>query len=92
MELDNLNEQSEFKAMGKGHIISESGNKKLMLNFISWNGKQPVFDLRVWREQDGKAQATKGILLTEQEIETLRDLLNKHQDIKQLFTDAENQL
>ena len=92
MLLDKANEQSNYKALGKGFIISQDGNITKELNFIKWENKKPVFDLRVWKREDGKEELQKGILLNEQEIETLRDLLNRHQDIKLLFADAENQL
>ncbi|MFJ5622751.1 YdbC family protein [Peribacillus loiseleuriae] len=44
------------------------------LNLISWNGKEPKFDLRDWAAEHEKMG--KGLTLTLDEIKTLRDLLN----------------
>lgn len=55
-------------------ILSESAKGwKKELNRISWNGAAPKYDLREWapnREKMGK-----GITLTDDEIETLKQLL-----------------
>lgn len=92
MLLDKANEQSQYTALGKGFTISKDGNITKELNFIKWDNEKPVFDLRVWKRENGKEELQKGILLNEEEIEALRDLLNQYQDIKQLFTSKENQL
>jgi hypothetical protein len=44
------------------------------LNLISWNGKEPKFDLRDWAPEHEKMG--KGITLNVEELKTLRDLLN----------------
>lgn len=92
MLLDKTTGQSKYKALGKGYILSQDGNITKELNFIKWDDNKPVFDLRVWKRENGKEQLQKGIVLNEQEIETLRDILNEHQDIKQIFTDKANQI
>lgn len=92
MQIDDLNENSKWEQKGISQLISENGNEKLMISYLSWNGKQPVYDIRVWREKDGKVQATKGIILNDAEVARLREILNKKEDIKQIFTDTENQL
>jgi hypothetical protein len=45
------------------------------LNLISWNGKEPKFDLRDWAPEHEKMG--KGITLTAGELKALRDLLNE---------------
>lgn len=57
-------------------VLSEStkGWKK-ELNRISWNGATPKYDIREWapsREKMGK-----GVTLTEEEFEALKQLVNK---------------
>jgi hypothetical protein len=55
--------------------ISQSpkgGNKEL--NLISWNGKEPKFDLRDWAPEHEKMG--KGITLNNEELKALRELLN----------------
>nr|WP_263323498.1 YdbC family protein [Neobacillus sp. Marseille-Q6967] len=56
-------------------ILSESAkgwNKEL--NLVSWNGKEPKYDLRDWSPEHEKMG--KGITLTVDELKKLRDLLN----------------
>lgn len=57
-------------------ILSESpkGWKK-ELNLISWNDKQPKYDLREWSPDHSKMG--KGVTLTKEELEKLRDLLSE---------------
>lgn len=57
-------------------VLSEtaSGYKK-ELNLVSWNGNEPKYDIRVWdaaHEKPGK-----GVTLSEEEVEILKDLLAK---------------
>lgn len=44
------------------------------VNLISWNGKEPKFDLRDWSPEHEKMG--KGVTLNLDEIKALRDLLN----------------
>lgn len=56
-------------------ILSESpkGWKK-DLNLISWNDKDPKFDIREWSPEHDKME--KGVTLSVEELKSLRDLLN----------------
>lgn len=53
---------------------TEKGWKK-ELNLISWNEREPKYDLRDWSENHEKMG--KGITLTEEEIKKLKLVLNK---------------
>ena len=44
------------------------------LNLISWNGREPVYDIRTWK--DDHERMGKGVTLTPSELKALRDLLN----------------
>ena len=44
------------------------------LNLISWNGKEPKFDIRDWAP--GHEKMGKGVTLTVEDLKALRDLLN----------------
>jgi hypothetical protein len=44
------------------------------LNLISWNGKEPKYDLRDWAPEHEKMG--KGVTLNVEELKILRDLLN----------------
>ena len=47
------------------------------LNIISWRGKEPVYDLRLWRVTNDQRQPLKGITLTAAELAALKVALNK---------------
>ena len=44
------------------------------LNLISWNGREPKYDLRDWAPDHAKMG--KGVTLSADELKKLRDLLN----------------
>ncbi|MCE7920135.1 MAG: hypothetical protein DYG85_11570 [Chloroflexi bacterium CFX1] len=44
------------------------------LNLISWNEREPKYDLRDW--SGDKSKMGKGVTLTKEELLALRDLLN----------------
>ena len=46
------------------------------LNLVSWNGRDPKFDLRDWNETHDKMG--KGVTFTKDEMESLRDILNNY--------------
>ncbi len=46
------------------------------LNLVSWNGRDPKFDLRDWNETHDKMG--KGVTFTRDEMESLRDILNNY--------------
>lgn len=45
------------------------------LNYISWNGREPKYDLRDWAPEHEKMG--KGITLSVEELRELREILNK---------------
>jgi len=56
-------------------VLSESAKgwtKELSL--VSWNDKDPKYDIREWSPDHAKMG--KGVTLTSEELEKLRDLLN----------------
>lgn len=53
--------------------ITTSGWKK-ELNIISWNNREPKYDLRDWSSEHEKMG--KGITLTAEELKSLKELLN----------------
>ena len=56
--------------------ISDSNNGWVKeVNLVSWNEREPVYDIRVW--QEGHEKLGKGITLTEEEIISLKKLLNE---------------
>ncbi|MFD2212614.1 YdbC family protein [Metabacillus endolithicus] len=56
-------------------IISEGAKGwKKEFNLISWNGRDPKYDIRDWDEQHEKMG--KGVTLSKEEIIQLREILN----------------
>lgn len=56
-------------------VISESSKGwKKQLRSISWNDREPKFDLREWAPDDSKMG--KGITLSKEELIELKELLN----------------
>ena len=53
---------------------SESGWEK-QLNLISWNDREPKYDIREWAP-DGEKMG-KGVTLSKEELVVLKELLNK---------------
>ena len=69
---------SEIKFEITKHIgvLSEStkGWKK-ELNLVSWNDREPKYDIREWAPEHEKMG--KGVTLSAEEMETLKSLLNE---------------
>ena len=58
---------------------NESSNWTKELNLVSWNKKEPKYDLRDWSPDH--TRMGKGVTLTDEEVKVLKDMLN-HIDIK----------
>lgn len=59
----------DFKITERLFSLQSSGAFKKELNKVSWNGREPVYDLRGWNEDHTKM--TKGITLTNDEFQEL---------------------
>lgn len=66
----------KFEIQSQLGSISESpkGWKK-ELNLISWNDKEPKYDLREWSPDHQKMG--KGVTLTKEELRKLKEILNQ---------------
>ncbi|MBV7271652.1 hypothetical protein JMF89_04005 [Clostridiaceae bacterium UIB06] len=58
-----------------GALSESSKGWKKELNLISWNDKEPKFDIRDWDPEYNKMG--KGVTLTNDELKKLRDVLNE---------------
>ena len=65
----------KYEIVNEIGVISDNGKWRLELNRISWNGKEPKYDLRKWTSDHEKMG--KGVTLTDDELITLADLLAK---------------
>ena len=64
-----------FEIVKNFGAVSESNNGWVKeVNLVSWNDREPVYDIRVW--QGNHEKLGKGITLTESEIKNLKNLLN----------------
>ncbi len=56
-------------------VLSESSNGwSRELNLISWNGREPKYDIRDWAP--GNEKMGKGISLSKEEAKALKEILN----------------
>lgn len=56
-------------------VLSESAKGWTKeLNLVSWNDRDPKYDIREWDPEHEKM--SKGVTLTAEEVETLKKLLN----------------
>ena len=59
-------------------LDSRSNGDTIRCRFISWNGKAPKYDLRVWStDEDGSERCGKGFTLSGEELEALMKQLIK---------------
>ncbi len=66
----------KFEIIKKIGLLSKSDKGWAKeLNLISWNDREPKYDIRDW-SPDGKTMG-KGVTLSAQELAALRELLNK---------------
>lgn len=55
-------------------MVSEGKSMNIELNMVSWNDREPKYDIRSWNEDHSRMG--KGISLTEEEMEKLVELWN----------------
>ena len=66
----------KFEIIKNIGVLSESSKGwKKELNLVSWNGREPKYDLRDWDPEHEKMG--KGVTLTEEELKKLKELLGE---------------
>lgn len=66
----------KYEIAEKLGVLGEPGNGWTKeLNLVSWNDREPVYDIRTWNE--GHDRMGKGITLSMDEVKELKELLNK---------------
>ena len=58
-------------------VLSAAGAYEKQVNLISWNGADPVVDIRVWNTETGKAG--KGLTIKPDEVPALIEALQRQQ-------------
>ena len=67
------NNQISYEVVERIGVISENAKGWTKeLSFVSWNGNAPKLDIREWAEDHGRM--SKGITLTEEEMDKITDL------------------
>lgn len=64
-----------YEVLEKCGVISENGDWKTELRYVSWNGREPKYDIRPWKDDPDGEKCGKGITLTGDELETLLGIL-----------------
>lgn len=65
----------KYEITEKIAVLSEKGNWTKELNKVSWNERAAKYDIRDWNHEEGKMG--KGITLSDEEAEVLKEALNK---------------
>ncbi len=67
----------KFDVVKELGVISENPKNgwSRELNLVSWNDREPKYELRDWSAD--KSKMNKGFSMTADEVKTLRDILNK---------------
>ena len=72
-------EQSiKYEIINEIGVLSDDGKWRVELNRISWNGREPKYDLRKW--SCGREKMGKGITLTDAEAMKLCEILEKERE------------
>lgn len=59
-------------------VISEGKSSRKELRLISWNEKEPKYDIRDWwNDKEGNEKMGKGITLTKEEAKKLAEIIKK---------------
>lgn len=71
---------TEFSFEIKKHIatISENEGYTKELNLVSWKGKDPVYDLRTWKNSEAGKQPLKGITLNKAEFDAIKAVMARY--------------
>lgn len=68
----------KYEIINEIGVVSDDGKWRLELNQISWNGREPKYDLRKW--SSGHEKMGKGVTLTDDELIRLCDILSQEKD------------
>ena len=68
-------EGMKFKIVSQLFSLKGTGKFHKELNVVSWNGRDPVYDLRGWNEDH--TEMTKGVTFSDEEYEELVNKFNE---------------
>ena len=74
------NQELKFEIINQIGVVSTSASGwNVELNRVSWNGNEPKYDIRSWSPDHAKMG--RGITLSEEELITLSELINKEVEL-----------
>lgn len=73
------NKEINYKVLEEcGELTPRAKGGTVKLRYLSWNDRDPKYDLRLWSEdEDGSEKCGKGIGLTGEELEELCEVIGK---------------
>lgn len=61
-----------------GACTARNNGDQIKIRFISWNDKDPKYDIRIWsKNDDGTERCGKGFTLDGEELEEIHSLIDK---------------
>lgn len=73
---------ADFRIIKNVFVLPGNKEMKKEMNIISWNGRYPVYDLRLWSEDHSKMG--KGCTFTTDELKALKDEISK-MEVKDIY-------
>ena len=68
----------EYEIVEPIATLSENNGYTVELNLISFNGAEPKIDIRRWDKRNGATQMLKGVALTVEEAQALKNNLVRY--------------
>ena len=66
-----------YKVIEDYGSLGKRGNYELRLRLVAWNGNEPKYDIRPWKDDPERGEISgKGITLSGDELKTLAEILN----------------
>lgn len=71
-------DELNYKVIEKFGVLDSDSKMPKELRLISWNGKDPVYDLRGWYvDENGVEKMTKGVTMDCEELQSLYEILKE---------------
>lgn len=71
-----MNTKIKYEIQEHLGVISQDDKITTELNLVRWNGSEPKFDLRRWKNEEDEKIPYKGLSLLPEELAALREILN----------------
>lgn len=69
-------DEINYKVIEDFGLLGKRGNYDLRLRLVSWNGNEAKYDIRPWKDDPDRGEICgKGITLSGEELEALKDIL-----------------